>query len=179
MNDVNWEIVVRVMGIVLTGVLGIWLASVIVVRYRYFRAHRYVGFGFLLRFDEEGPIIMTRLLQSPAGRARIAIGDRLIAWEGVSLQFATAEEFTKWFVMHPPQMGETRTYTLARAKSDERYDATMTAQWIQGPIPMYYPPANHIRTDPNRKHGIAVCCKTGQLIETASLRDTSVKQVLE
>lgn len=143
--------------------------------------HRYVGFGWELGWygpnkPVQGAVVLSRLLNSPAHKAGIygQLDETLLSYNGVPMQFDSAKDFKEFFKKERRSLkvGDVRTCMFKRGNAV--FEVTMTAETIQGPIPVYLPTAHPSPFDVDYHdyhYGMVVCSRTGYWIPTMRLSD--------
>lgn len=167
---------------VVAGVLVVALLAGYVVwritRARQRSADCFIGYGCVFRWIEGRIVVVSRLIDSPCGRAGVAIGDVWVRWGTIPILHDSAESFVAWHALHRPQLGEERLYTFESQKTGDEYTVTLVAESIQGPIPVYAPIPEHVIGDWRYITGMAFCNKTGQLIGTYRPSDVYIEWLL-
>ncbi len=137
--------------------------------YRFFKQW-YVGFGWLLDYDKKSQqvYIVSRLLDSPSGRAGVKNKSRLLNYNGIPLIFSSGQEWLQFFESLPKlRNGEERSFLIQEGK--EVRSITLRATVIRGPIPYYaeFTPQSQRKFD--IVYGIRRCSRTDLYFETRRL----------
>lgn len=147
------------------------LFVLIVVNIRKYYNARVIDYGWILAWQDGNVYVVTRLLKSPAGRAGVAIGNRILSWNDTPMSFASAAEFEAWGHSHAPRtVGEKVRVVIAAYET--RREVTMAADWVEKRIPIHSsnPDSRHsnpllLRSNPR------VCPKTGVVYTSFTLTD--------
>ena len=134
-------------------------------RHRHLQKNRYIGFGWMLDWVDGKVIVLTRLLDSPAGRAEVPIGSVLLKYEHTMLTFLTGDEWSKFMDKLPkPERGDKMHFRIKTPEGEIRR-IELIAEVIQGPIPLFPP----LTPDSARRfdivYGVRRCPKTGATYE--------------
>jgi hypothetical protein len=113
----------------------------------YHRYRPWVGVGWILKIGETNDpqiTIITRLLDSPAGRAKIKCGSILLSRNGEELNFASKADYQAWRKSLPKiKVGEVLTCRISEPVSNGRFEertVVLKAEMLRGDIPTYAPP---------------------------------------
>ncbi len=154
------------------------LAALLLARLGYRKYHRHVGIGVVFdHYPNRKVILVSRLLESPAARAGLSKGDRLISYNGQSMEDLFYSEFNRAFeAVAPKKAGDIVRCVIARGETQLGFE--MRAETIQGPIPIHpFPSAVSDDERPYIKEGLAVCRRTGEWIQTRRLSDYALDKI--
>lgn len=140
----------------------------------------YIGYGWVLKWVDGKVVVVSRLLESPSGRAHVPIGAIMVSYDGHPMEFESSEDFLKAIKLfgRPREVGHESTFVLEFAGT--RGEVTLAAEWISEPIPVYkpHPDLEMLMQNPNYRVGGVVCERTGQIIHPVTLSEAGVDAVL-
>ena len=138
---------------------------------------RFIGYGWKLRWCDGQIVVVSRLLDSPSGRAGVRIGSIVLEFDGHPMVFDSGESFVAFMKALPrPALGTEASFRLM-VGTTERV-VTLKAEMIQPPIPTYGPlppldPADaHLVTE-----GMLYCLRTGQVVPVRHLSRDAVRDL--
>lgn len=134
----------------------------------------FVGHGWTLGWRNGRVRVITRLFESPSGRAGVRMGSVVLEYAGHPMAFESAKEFATFMAELPrPAIGDVQTFRILDDTGERVME--LVAETIYPPIP-YYPPLPPL--DPADahlfRHGMFYCERTGQIVHTRSLTDDAV-----
>lgn len=162
------------------------LVAVVIVAVGFYRRwRRYVGFGFMLGYYDEGRIVegvrvLSRLIESPAGRAGIQKWDRIVGVNDEVLSIKKPGELTAFWgkFSRTLKAGDRVKFNIQRGF--DTFEVELVAEVIQGPIPVHLPRARPSPDDVDYHdyhYGMAVCTRTGEWVPTMGLSDSVIKRI--
>ncbi|GEM_PF-2469815 len=98
--------------------------------------HRYIGYGWEFDWKDGEVFVLTRLLDSPSGRAKVRFGARILEYNGKPLEFKSQEELRAFTpILRAKKIGQKAVVKIR--EGDTERTVTMRAEVIWGPIPYY------------------------------------------
>lgn len=136
----------------------------------------FVGYGWKLGWRQGRVVVLSRLLKSPSGRAKVRMGSVVLEFAGHPMKFESAEEFKAFMETLPrPAIGEVQAFRILDDTGEHVVE--LVAETIYPPIP-YYSPLPPLDDPAERylfKHGMFICERTGQVVHTRSLTDSAIR----
>ena len=155
----------------------------------YFR-HWHIGVGVALEFKakDNSVWIISRLIDSPAGRKGVANYSKVLSINGFPMNFLSKDDFCVWLKNNPSEIGKKEVWELEEqgiifTTSEERETifttVEMVPEMIKTSIPVYGP----VRKMPENqypfvfKQGMFYCNKTGRTVFTTTLADQTYRNI--
>ena len=147
----------------------------------YFR-HWHVGVGVVLEFKakDNSVWIISRLVESPAGRAGVENYSKVLTIDGFSMNFPSKEEFCEWLKNNPSTLGKKEIWEL-----EERgiifSSVEMVPKIIKTSIPVYGPLQKiPVGAYPMvYKQGMFYCNKTGRIVVTTAVSPQTYRNIFD
>jgi len=126
----------------IAAIIGLLILFILLWQFVHKVRNRFIGYGWLVTYKDGNVVVLTRLLESPAGRAKVNSGAVILEVNGEKIFYDSKETYLADFKQGKGRLSakkvDEEVIVKIREGESER-TITMKAEVIWGPVPYHEP----------------------------------------